>query len=244
MKKTTLMAAMAAVTISAVTASVAHAQSKPLEVWQPPQQGELDPAKRVPQAPQPATNRDEAPQSAASPQPAMRPQAYASAAPAAASYEEDRGGFFLGVQAGKGWVYEDVDQSGRLVNAGYRWQAGAVTLVGVELAHGRLDETRYRSVPVSEIDYTSIGANARFNFGRTSPLYGLVRTGYWRADDNDLGGSIDGAYVGVGIGVDFNRQFNMSLTYTNHVYFEDYYWGSDYEINSAETLMLGAEVRF
>jgi hypothetical protein len=35
------------------------------------------------------------------------------------------------VQGGKGWVYEDVDQTALMVNAGYRWQAGVVTLVGI-----------------------------------------------------------------------------------------------------------------
>ena len=39
----------------------------------------------------------------------------------------------------------------------------------------------------------------------------------------------------------------MSVTYTNHVYFTDYSYTDDgltYDLNRADTLMLGAEVRF
>src|SRR5690606_34566601 len=111
----------------------------------------------------------------------------------------------------------------------------------------RLDDTEYRGVPVSKVDYASLGVNARFNFGRDNPVYGLVRAGYWSAEDKMFGDTIDGGYVGLGLGVDFSRHFNMSLIYTNHVYFNDYYWeGSDfyYDANRADTLMLGAEVRF
>ena len=58
---------------------------------------------------------------------------------------------------------------------------------------------------------------------------------------------MDGGYLGVGLGVDFNRQFNMGLVYTNHVYFNDYYWDDGdfyYDASRADLLMLGAEVRF
>ncbi|WP_052103712.1 MULTISPECIES: hypothetical protein [Lysobacter] len=118
--------------------------------------------------------------------------------------------------------------------------------MGIEVAGGRLDDTEYRGVPVSKVDFASIGVNARFNFGRDNPVYGLVRAGYWSAEA-DYGMDVDGGYVGVGLGVDFSRHFNMSLIYTNHVYFNDYYWeGNDfyYDANRADTLMLGAEVRF
>jgi len=40
----------------------------------------------------------------------------------------------------------------------------------------------------------------------------------------------------------------MSVVYTNHIYFSDYGWTDDndfyYDVNRADTLMLGAEVRF
>lgn len=241
MKNIKLMAAMAAVIGGAVMASAgAHAQTAPLEAWQPPQQGEMDPAKRVP-ATKPASTVDDASQAAAA-----SPQSY-SAASAEPTHSDHRGGFFLGVQGGKGWVYDDVDQSTRAVNAGYRWQAGAVTLVGIEVAAGRLEDTEEGAYRYSEVEYASIGANARFNFGDTSPVYGLVRAGYWAAE-NELGDSADGAYVGLGLGVDFTRNFNMSVVYTNHIYFSDYGWTDDndfyYDVNRADTLMLGAEVRF
>ena len=57
MKKTSLMTAMAVVIGGAVMASAAaHAQTKPIEVWQPWQQAEQDPAKRV--APMPQQSSD------------------------------------------------------------------------------------------------------------------------------------------------------------------------------------------
>ncbi len=242
MKKISLMVAMAAVIAGAALASTrAQAQTTPLEVWQPPQHEEADPSKRVPRS-QPAPSTGGAPQSVA-----VSPQPYAPAAPAPARYEQDRGGFFLGVQGGKGWVNEDVDQSAAAVHAGYRWQAGAVTLVGIEAAVGKLDGTEHRGWRYSAFDYASVGVNARFNFGRSNPVYGLVRAGFWAAEEKDSGDGIEGGYFGLGLGVDFNRNFNMSLVYTNHVYFNDYYWSDGefyYDANRADTLMLGAEFRF
>ncbi|MEN1956631.1 outer membrane protein [Luteimonas changyuni] len=252
MSKTLSKAALAAVIASAVLASTAvHAQSKPLQNA-PPQPRELDPAKRVPppaahqHAPQASGQQSVQAQPAAQVQPYATPQPYAPAAPAGASYEDGRGGFFIGVQGGKGWVYDDVGQSALAVNAGYRWQAGAVTLVGIEVAGGKLDSTTDDGWPYAKVDYASIGANARFNFGHTSPVYALVRAGYFTADEADYG-DMDGGYLGLGLGVDFNRHFNMSLVYTNYVYFDSYGWYDGdfyYDANRADTLMLGAEVRF
>ena len=246
MKMTRPAAAMAVVIAGAVLASAAaHAQSKPVESWQPAQHEEPDPAKRVPQAAQqvPVTHQQQPVQSPS----AVPLQPYGAERSAPTRHEEGRGGFFLGVQGGKGWVYEDVDQSALSVNAGYRWQAGAVSLIGIELASGRLDRTEEDGVGYGKVEYASIGANARFNFGRNSPVYGLVRAGYWAAEDDEYGMDVDGGYFGVGLGVDVTRNFNLSLVYTNHVYFNEYYWdGGDfhYDINRADTLMFGAEVRF
>lgn len=262
MKKTRAAAAMAVVFVGAVVASAgAHAQAMQ---WRPGQHREPDPGKRVPGAQQASP----APQAQAAVQPSptevqpppaevrapsaevQAPTADAQAQPYAVeqpSATEDRGGFFLGVQGGQGRVYEDIEQSAFAVNAGYRWQAGAVTLVGVEVAAGRLDSTEDDGWRYGKIDYASLGANARFNFGRDNPLYGLVRAGYWTADDSDSDMNVDGGYFGLGLGVDISRHFNLSLIYTNHVYFNDYYWEGDdfyYEINRADTLMFGAEVRF
>lgn len=248
MKKNWQMAAMAAMTVSIVVASsAAQAQDAPTQVWQPSKHSEMDPAKRVPQtaaqAPAVAEQSQPAPSQTAAEQ--SQPAYVAPSAPK--GYDADRGGVFLGVQGGRGWVFEDVDQSALMVNAGYRWQAGAVTLVGIEAAGGRLDATTHEGWRYGRIDFASIGANARFNFGRGNPVYALVRAGYWSAEDKEFGDSVDGGYVGLGLGVDLHRNFNMSVVYTNHVYFTDYYWeGSDfyYDINRADTLMLGAEVRF
>ncbi len=226
-------------------ASGVHAQTTPLAVWQPPQHGEKDPAKRVPTAPAPVVEDSQG--AIAQPQSTYTPPAYATAAQAPERFQEGRGGFFLGIQGGKGWVYEDVDQTAFAVNAGYRWQAGAVTLVGIEVAAGRLDEADSDGWRYNKVEYSSVGVNARFNFGRDNPVYGLVRAGYWAGDDTEFGNTVDGGYFGVGLGVDFNRQFNMSLVYTNHVYFNDYYWDDGdfyYDASRADLLMLGAEVRF
>lgn len=245
------MAALFAVAAIAVSTS-AHAQSKPVAGWQPPTGGELDPAKRLPAAPV-AQGREAAVDNGATPtQPIARTQGASTAyapiphdeAPASDHYEEGRGGFFLGVKGGKGWVYDDVDQSAREVSAGYRWQAGAVALVGIELARGELGDTHEDGLPYADVDYGSIGVNARFNFGRNSPVYGLVRAGYWSAEEGGGGIDVDGGYFGVGLGVDVNRHVNLGLTYTNYVYFDSYYSYDDYEISRADTLMLGAEVRF
>lgn len=247
--------AMGALVIGACLAATAaaQAQNRPLETWTPPQQQaqprEMDPAKRVPATTTGATGTVDAlpvVDTAATLQPAA-PVSHTSARESA---RYNRGGFFVGVQGGKGQVYDDVDQTARMLNAGYRWQAGAVTLVGIEVARGQLEEERDTWFRYDEVDYASIGANARFNFGQNSPVYALVRAGYWTAEasiDGQWSADIDGAYVGVGVGVDFGRHFNMSVTYTNHVYFEDYYWDNGdfyYDANRADTLMLGAEVRF
>ncbi len=254
MKQNKLTAASAVIIAAAIAApATVQAQTRPIQPWTPPQARELDPAKRVP-AQQPAAaasadgTRAPAPQADPAVQPA--PQAYQAPAPHGTqryeperervTYETGRGGFFVGVKGGKGEVYESVRQSAREINAGYRWQAGPVALIGIEVAGGKLDA---RTERFPAVDYGSVGVNARFNFGRSSPVYGLVRAGYWTAEEDRAGMDVDGGYFGLGLGVDFNRHVNMSLIYTNYVYFDSYDWDY-YEINRADTLMLGAEVRF
>jgi hypothetical protein len=241
MSKTLSTAVVAALIASAALASNAHAQAAPVEA--PPPARELDPAKRVPP---PVTHDGTSLAAQPHATPAAPVPSYEASQPASAHDAAGRGGFFLGVQGGKGWVYEDVDQSALAVSAGYRWQAGAVTLVGIELAAGALDRTEEDGWRYGKVDYASIGANARFDFGPSSPVHALVRAGYFSADAADLG-SVDGGYVGLGLGVDVNRHFNMSLVYTNYVYFNELYWTEDgvyYDAGRADTLMLGAEVRF
>ncbi|WP_028917777.1 hypothetical protein [Pseudoxanthomonas sp. J35] len=153
-------------------------------------------------------------------------------------------GFFAGVQAGQGWVYEDVRQDFASGNFGYRWLAGDVSLVGFELGGGRLDQRTTESGLFPSIRYANIGANARFNFGERNPWFAIARLGYWTADDDV---DVDGAYASFGIGVDANRHFSVSLVYTRYAYATDYYYNGDYydtEINSADTVTLGIEGRF
>lgn len=259
------VAGMAALIAAAMAgAPAAHAQTKAVEGWQPPPRHEPDPAKRVPPppaappavtpiaAPAAPVARDEAPpqplhRQAGTPAPAPVIHAYdTDAASAGTRYEEGRGGFFVGAKAGRGWVYDDTDQSAAELNAGYRWQAGAVTLIGIEVARGELSGTTEDGFRVGDVDYGSVGVNARFNFGRTSRVYALVRAGYWAAEEQGpYAMDVDGGYFGLGLGVDFNRHFNLGLTYTNYVYFDSYYWDAGYyEVNRADTLMLGAELRF
>jgi hypothetical protein len=160
----------------------------------------------------------------------------------------NRSAAFVGVQAGKGWIYEDVDQQAWGLSAGYRWRAGPIAQVGIEAATGRLDDTRHDGWYFPRVRYTSLGATARFNFGRHNPWHGIVRSGIWTANARDAYGyreNVDGAYASFGVGVDVNRHLNLSLVYTAFVYLDDYDGYYDYEdVNRADQLSLGLEVRF
>lgn len=253
--KNILAVTAAAVVISAgvLASGAVHAQTKPIQAPPPPAR-EMDPAKRIP--PPPAPDAPDAPVAGQATPGAQAPVAPQHGQPASASHAQytavpswqdtERGGFFLGIQGGRGWVYDDVDQTALAISAGYRWQAGAVSLLGIEVAAGRLDATTDDGWEYSKVEYASIGFNGRFNFGATSPVYALVRTGYFSADEEHAG-SADGGYFGVGLGMDFSRNFNMSLVYTNYVYFNELYWYEGdlyYDAGRADTLMLGAEARF
>ena len=248
--------AIAAIVVGACLAGGVQAQNKPVQPWQP-QQGEQDPAKRVPQP----TAAGQGESTTAQPQawqaaPAQAP-AYAASDYVTPDYEQGRGGAFIGVSAGKGWVYEGVSQSARQLSAGYRWQAGPVALLGVEAAAGKLSSTTRNEDgwlwQYGAVDFASIGFTGRFNFGRHSPVYGLVRTGYWAADGDVDNGSfeydVDGGYVGLGLGADIGRHFSLSLTFTSYVYFNELYWDDRedelvYDANRADTLLFGGEFRF
>lgn len=161
--------------------------------------------------------------------------------------QQPQGGAFIGVQGGAGWVYEDVDQRAVAANVGYRWQIEYFAQVGIELGAGKLKETHWKGELVPEVRFTNIGANARFSFGRNSAWFGTVRAGYWRAKSDDYWGEIstDGVYAGLGVGVDVSRHFNLQLMYTGYLYSATYnYNDEEYEVNGADTLTLGAEVRF
>ncbi|WP_345775890.1 outer membrane beta-barrel protein, partial [Pseudoxanthomonas sp. X-1] len=172
-------------------------------------------------------------------------------------------GAFVGVQAGKGWVYEDVDQTMYGLSAGYRWRAGPVSLIGVEATAGRLQERTRQDDKYGAVDFYSLGAIARFNFGRRSPWFALARLGYWygnttqydaigryyRADGSSYikydsyREHVYGAYAGLGIGVELGRHASLSLNYTGYLYSNSYDAG-EYDPNYADALNLGVEVRF
>lgn len=211
---------------------------------------------RKKEAPQPAAAQPVTPATqAAAPQPAPPApaptyQAPAHVAPTPAREEQENGGFFVGVQAGQGWIYEDVEQDAVAVSAGYRWQAGPWAQVGVELSGGRLDETTDGDWRFAKATYKAIGANARMNFG-DSPWFATVRGGYFDAevDGADEEFDADGGYAGIAIGVDINRHVNISLGYTAFVYADDYTYDDcdddlDCDFNRADMVMLGVEARF
>ena len=203
-------------------------------------------------APESATPAN--PQAASVAAPAQAPAAtapYLAPAPAPVREARQNGGFFVGVQAGQGWIYDDVEQDAVAVNAGYRWQAGPWAQVGVELSGGRLDEATDGGWRFPKATYKAVGANARMNFG-DSPWFATVRGGYFDAEQKIPGGgdfSTDGGYAGVAVGVDINRHLNVSLGYTAFVYADDYYYDDcdyydDCRFNRADTVMLGIEARF
>ncbi|MCC4616407.1 hypothetical protein LL972_10395 [Xanthomonas campestris pv. asclepiadis] len=164
--------------------------------------------------------------------------------------EEQRlkSGMFLGVQGGDAEVFEGNKQDMVGFNVGYRWRAGPVTLIGIEVATGKVDGSKDADgfVVIPTVDFGSIGGTARFNFGDT-PVFALVRMGYWggEAKGEDYTERVYGAYLGAGFGVDIGRHVSLSALYTNYLYADEYY--DDYEditINRAEVLSFGAEVRF
>ena len=173
---------------------------------------------------------------------AAQPVIYARRKPA------PKGAFFVGVQGGNGQVYEEKKQTASAVSAGYRWAAGDFSQVGVELGAGRLRETRWQGYVVPEAKFANVGANARFQFGRDSAWFGIARAGVLHTESNFGDGyteSTNGAYYGVGLGVDMGRHFNMQLMYTGYLYANDYTYGRDGDkVHRADLFTLGAEVRF
>ncbi|WP_184620921.1 hypothetical protein [Xanthomonas sp. 3058] len=179
------------------------------------------------------------------------PEVPATVAPAPApSYTQTEAsridsGAFIGVQGGRGEVFDGYKQDMLGFNAGYRWRAGSVTLIGLEASAGRLDRTgNADDVFVPAVRFAGLGGTARFNFG-DSPLFAVVRVGSWYADVKDMSEEIYGGYAGLGLGVDLGRYASLSVMYTNYIYAKDYYdYSEDITINRAEVLNIGAEVRF
>lgn len=249
MKTAKWSGAVAAILTALCLAGTASAQTKPLQTWRPPE-GEPDPAKRIP----PPAEDTTATPSATSESQAATWQSEAdrqSYVVRGDSRERSGSGAFIGASVGKGWVFESVDQSARQISAGYRWQAGPVSRLGVEVTAGKLSSTTRDMWQYGAVDYASVGFTGRFNFGRYSPVYGLVRAGYWAADssvdDGAYRADVDGGYFGVGLGTDIGERFSLSLVFTSYVYFNELYWEGNnlvYDANRADTLMLGGEFRF
>lgn len=239
MKKTCLAAL---VPLLLLTAGAADAQSIS-KGWAAYRAQQTTPAATAPT--QPSMVGERAAQAA--PAPPVAPAPVPQWGGTSSKREQPQSAFFVGVQGGAGWVYEDVDQRAVSANVGYRWQIEDFAQVGIELGAGKLQETHWKGYLVPEIKFTNIGANARFGFGRNSAWFGTVRAGYWRAKTDDYWGKVstDGLYAGLGVGVDVSRHFNLQLMYTGYLYSADYnYDDEEYEVKGADVLTLGAEVRF
>lgn len=110
------------------------------------------------------------------------------------------GNFFIAGQAGQA-TYDDsgFDEDSadtRAISAGYRWQAGSIAQVGVEVGAGRVDEIGQDYYYNSgdgysetghigmDANYRHVGANARFSFGRDSRWFAIARVGYMAYEQN------------------------------------------------------------
>jgi hypothetical protein len=80
-----------------------------------------------------------------------------------------------------------------------------------------------------------VGVNGRTSFSK-SPVFMLVRVGYYTESGKIEGVNISGnmPYVGIGVGVDLNRHFNLQATGLR-------YFGSDGDNNAVQ---VGLEYRF
>ncbi|MBF6026055.1 outer membrane beta-barrel protein [Lysobacter niastensis] len=187
-----------------------------------------------------------------------------------------RGGFFVAGQAGQA-TYDDsgFDEDSadtRALSLGYRWQAGSIAQVGVEVGGGRVDEitqdtsfTGYYAGSDSygmDTRYAHVGANARVSFGQDSRWFAIGRMGYM-GYQQDLSHSYTeyqggqflysgedtfsedggGAYFGGGLGMDITPNFNVNVMVNGYAYS-----GTDYDGNvdedTASTTTLGLELRF
>lgn len=136
----------------------------------------------------------------------------------AAPAVQAKGNFFVAGQTGRATYdesgFDDDSANTRAFSGGYRWQAGAVTQVGVEVGAGKVDEIGqdyyYYAIGVNGPDYSEtghvgmdatyrhFGANARFNFSRDSRWFAIARGGYMRYEQN-LSGRYAAFYDGTQI---------------------------------------------
>ncbi|MCD0278433.1 hypothetical protein JWH04_05635 [Xanthomonas melonis] len=183
---------------------------------------------------------------------AVNEQMSVMAAPVAPAYlppppqdQEQRlkSGVFIGVQGGRAEVFEDVKQDMLGGSVGYRWRAGAVTLIGIEAFAGHIERFRSDDAFAPSARFGGLGGNARFNFG-DSPVFASVRLGYWGGESVGYDGErFYGAYLGAGLGVDIGRHVSLSGQFTRYLYANDYS-EEDITINRADVVNASLEVRF
>lgn len=119
------------------------------------------------------------------------------------------GDFFIAGQFGQaryddsGFDEDTADTSA--FSLGYRWQAGPIVQVGIEVGGGKVDEISqdfFYSDPFfdehsrigMDARYTHLGANARFNFGQGSRWFAIARGGYMGYEQN-LSFSYDSSFT-------------------------------------------------
>jgi hypothetical protein len=169
------------------------------------------------------------------------------AAPLAA-HAQDR--FFVGAQAGQARFnvdgVDDDKAATQSIDLGYRWQAGPIVQVGVELGAGRIGAVGggydygygYGSQRVRvETRFATLGVNARFQLGRDSRWFALARLGamHYRQDNREDYRYHDsayhqsyrtrdnGAYASAGIGVDITPSFNVSVMVNGYAFADSPY---------------------
>jgi hypothetical protein len=139
----------------------------------------------------------------------------------AAPAVQAQGNFFVAGQTGRATYdkssFDEDSANTRALSAGYRWQAGSVTQVGVEIGAGKVDEIgsdyfysngagySERAHIGMDATYRHVGANARFNFGSDSRWFAVVRGGLMRYKQNVKGHYIallDGSVIASGSGSD------------------------------------------
>lgn len=105
-----------------------------------------------------------------------------------------QGNFFVAGQAGQAKIDDNaLDENTAdtsALSAGYRWQAGSIAQVGVEVGGGKVDEVGQtysynpgygyteRGYVGMDSRYAHVGANARISFGEGSRWFAIGRLGY------------------------------------------------------------------
>lgn len=189
------------------------------------------------------------------------------AAPLAAHAQDH---FFIGAQAGQArFNVEGVDHDNAAtqnLSLGYRWQAGPIAQVGIEVGAGQIGEVGsagydgYGNQRVQvKTRYTTIGVNARFQFERDSRWFAETRLGAMNYRQGNRESyfymgyysgvsaqqtthtSDTGAYAGAGIGVDIPPNFNITVMFNGYAFPSSPYVDGSY---AASTVTAGLELRF